>query len=180
MNSCCSEPADIIEEDRHKPDGECCLITDISDAPSRTECPFSGKLSSNIQRRTLEHLLVDKRLSLLQNKQYYYCDDPDCDVVYFPYGKGEYFTRRDIKVKVYSKDPGGDVNVCYCFDWSRNRIKNEIEETGKSTAANQISREVKAGNCRCDIKNPKGRCCLGDVNVEVKKIKQPNTGRHVK
>jgi hypothetical protein len=169
MNSCCSVPIKMIEEDRHKPDGECSLITDISDAPTRAECPISGKISSKIQKRTLEHLLIDERLTLLRDRQYYYCYDPDCHVVYFPYGKGEYFTRRDLKVKVYSKDPGGDVNVCYCFDWSRDRIKKEFEETGKSTAAKQIAREVKAGNCRCDIKNPKGRCCLGDVNLEVKK-----------
>ncbi|MGH7454108.1 MAG: hypothetical protein ACRENG_22335, partial [bacterium] len=70
--------------------------------------------------------------------------------------------------KVFAKDRGDEVPACYCFDWTRRRIKNEIENTGKSTASMQIAKEVKAGNCACDIKNPKGECCLGDVNLVVK------------
>ncbi|MEE8186204.1 MAG: hypothetical protein V3T99_00905, partial [Nitrososphaerales archaeon] len=64
------------------------------------------------------------------------------------------------------------VNACYCYDWTRNRIKNELVETGKSTAAIEIAKKVKAGLCECDIKNPKGTCCLGDVIAVVKEEKQ--------
>ncbi len=77
-------------------------------------------------------------------------------------------TVDDIAVKVFSKDKGDDVNVCYCFNWTRARIKEEITASKKSTASLQIAKEVKAGNCACDIKNPKGECCLGDVNAFVK------------
>jgi hypothetical protein len=34
----------------------------------------------------------------------------------------------------------------------------------------EIAREIKAGNCACDIKNPKGECCLGDINLFVKEV----------
>ncbi len=38
---------------------------------------------------------------------------------------------------------------------------------------------LQAGNCACDIKNPKGECCLGDVNSYVKatKILEPQWNR---
>ncbi len=35
--------------------------------------------------------------------------------------------------------------------------------TGKSTVAERITTEVKAGHCACEVKNPSGKCCLGDV-----------------
>jgi hypothetical protein len=28
--------------------------------------------------------------------------------------------------------------------------------------------EVKAGNCACEMKNPSGKCCLGDVTRTVR------------
>jgi hypothetical protein len=84
-----------------------------------------------------------------------------------------YFTVDDVNVKVLAKDKGDDVNVCYCFDWTRGRIQDEINKTGKSTASLQIAKEVKVGNCACDIKNPKGECCLGDVNGFVKQVVTP-------
>jgi hypothetical protein len=81
-----------------------------------------------------------------------------------------FFATDDVAVKVFVKDQGDDVPVCYCFNWTRARIKQEIRETEKSTAAVEIAREIKAGNCACDIKNPKGECCLGDVNSFVKEV----------
>jgi len=34
---------------------------------------------------------------------------------------------------------------------------------GKSTVARRIMVEVEAGRCACEVKNPSGKCCLGDV-----------------
>src|SRR6266481_8503338 len=36
------------------------------------------------------------------------------------------------------------------------------------TVANRIAAEVKAGNCACEVKNPSGKCCLGDVTQAAK------------
>ena len=35
-----------------------------------------------------------------------------------------------------------------------------------------IKAEVKAGTCRCEMTNPEGVCCLGDVSKEVKALTQ--------
>jgi hypothetical protein len=43
------------------------------------------------------------------------------------------------------------------------RAQDEITATGRSTIAERISAEVKAGNCACEVKNPSGKCCLGSV-----------------
>lgn len=173
MNSCCVNPIEIIAEDKHKTDEQCCLVKDVTPAPAQAECPVSKSLSRKVQRRTLEHLLKPEKSGEIQNVQYYYCAAPDCKIVYFSNETVPYFTIDDVSVKVSSKDKGDDVNVCYCFNWNRARIKEELASTGKSTASLQIAKEVKAGNCACDIKNPKGECCLGDVNSFVKSLTSP-------
>ena len=172
MNSCCTLPIEVIAADKHKSDEQCCLVTEITPAPRKAECPVSETLSRKVQRRTLEHILRQEHVVSIQKVQYYYCENPTCPVVYFSNEKVPYFTTDDVRVKVLTKDNGDDVNVCYCFGWSRGRIKDEYTQTGKSTASIQIAQEVHAGNCACDVKNPKGECCLGDVNTFVKGIKQ--------
>lgn len=53
--------------------------------------------------------------------------------------------------------------VCYCFGHTPASIRAEIERSGKSTAFATITADVKAGHCACEVRNPKGDCCLGDV-----------------
>ena len=142
----------------------CCEIPNQTNAPVNADCPVCKKSSRKVQRKTLEHLLKTEKVNLIKNVQYYFCDKPNCEVVYFSNQTAPYFTINDLKVKVFAKDKSDDVNVCYCFDWTRARIKEEIIETSKSTASLQIAKEIKDGNCDCEIKNPKGECCLGDVN----------------
>lgn len=170
MNACCSRPIDDIAADRHKPDGQCCLVGEATPAPALAECPVSKTSSRKVQRPTVEHLVRPDRAQIIHDVQYYYCTDPNCPVVYFSPQVAQHITTDDLSVKVLAKDAGDDVNVCYCFDWTRRRLREEMERTGGSTASRQIAVEVKAGRCSCDVKNPKGKCCLGDVNAYVKSL----------
>ncbi|MBI3193590.1 MAG: copper chaperone Copz family protein [Ignavibacteriae bacterium] len=168
MNTCCTSPIETIASDKHKENDVCCLLTAKTPAPVTAICPVSGTSSKKVQHRTVEHLVRSEKRDVIQNVQYYYCTEPTCKVVYFSNENFPHITTDDVRVKVFTKDSSDDVNACYCFDWTRSRIKDEIIHTGKSTASLQIAKEIKAGNCTCDIKNPKGECCLGDVNGVVK------------
>jgi NAD(P)H-nitrite reductase large subunit len=96
--------------------------------------------------------------------QYYFCDDSACDVVYFSADPAApIFRRDDLLVRVGVKEQSDPVQVCYCFGITRNDIEDEIRRTGRSTIAERIRAEVKAGRCACEVKNPSGKCCLGDV-----------------
>ena len=168
MNSCCNLPVEQIAIDKHKIGESCCLVTERTAAPARAECPISHTLSRKVQHRTLEHLLKPEKLGSLHNVQYYYCTESTCEVVYFSNENAPYFVKDDVAVRVFAKDSADDVNVCYCFNWTRGQIKEQVRKTGTSTAPFEIAQEVKSGNCACDIKNPKGECCLGDVNALLK------------
>lgn len=168
MNSCCTLPVETLACNEHRTDGECCLMTDVSQAPETAQCPVSQVIGRKIQRRTLESLLKPYARTHLEPVQYYYCADPTCPIVYFSNVNVRTFSIGELTVPVFGKDEEEDTPVCYCFDWTRRRIRREIVQTGRSTAAVEIAKRVKAGECACDLKNPKGRCCLGDVNRVVK------------
>lgn len=142
----------------------CSVVPEIIGAPAKSECPMSGTLSNKVLHETLDNLIVqDKRHLISKDVQYYYCSESDCPVVYFSNEEVPVFEKSDLIVKVFSKDNSEDVHVCYCFDWTRKRLTDQIKNEGKSTAFDEITEEVKAGNCECEIQNPKGACCLGDI-----------------
>jgi hypothetical protein len=57
--------------------------------------------------------------------------------------------------------------LCYCFGESEASIRDEIAETGRSTAVERIRAHIAAGRCACELRNPRGACCLGDVIAAV-------------
>ena len=127
------------------------------------ECKKKGRLA---QRITLESLL--KKPSKIQDEPYWFCQTPDCPVVYFSLNGNTVFHKSDLKVRVGIKEKEDPIPLCYCFGWDRQRIWNEIKHTGKSTAVESITKEVQAGNCFCERSNPQGTCCLGNVSKAVK------------
>lgn len=82
-------------------------------------------------------------------------------MVYF--GREAAFRRDDVLVPVFQKEPPGDRTVCYCFSETEGDIRREIEETGRASAFQRITALVKAGRCACELRNPQGSCCLGNV-----------------
>ena len=66
---------------------------------------------------------------------------------------------------VHAKHPeDGSVPVCYCFGHTPETIRHELASTGRSSASKTVTAEVTSGHCACEVKNPKGTCCLGDVS----------------
>ena len=143
---------------------DCCSVNArTGKAPAVMACPVNGARSKQVDMLTVKSLVRMLPLGM-PNTQYYFCDASDCEVVYFASdAEAPRFRREDLVVRVNAKETGDTIPVCYCFGFSRQDIWGEIRSTGKSTVAERITREVKAGNCACEVKNPSGKCCLGDV-----------------
>jgi hypothetical protein len=136
--------------------------------PAVIPCPASGTASKRVPALTVRSL-VRKLPFAMPDTQYYFCDSPDCDLVYFGFDpQAPRFHRKDLAVRVGVKETTDPIPVCYCFGFTRQDIREEIRVTGQSTVAERIRTEVEAGRCACEIKNPSGKCCLGDVARAVK------------
>jgi Zinc binding domain len=142
---------------------DCCSVNAKTSVPAVMACPVNGARSKRVDLLTVRSLVRQLPLGM-PNTDYYFCEAADCDVVYFAFdAEAPMFRRGDLLVRVGSKETADPIPVCYCFGFTRKDIQKEITETGHSTVANRISAEVSAGNCACEVKNPSGKCCLGEV-----------------
>lgn len=143
---------------------ECCAVKEGSvNPPPVMICPVSGARSKQVNILTVKSLVRHLSFSAPRT-QYYFCEDPTCDVVYFPWNpKAPTFRKSDLWVRVGAKEKSDPIAVCYCFGVTRKDIEEEIRRNGKSTFAERITAEVQRGNCACEVKNPSGKCCLGNV-----------------
>jgi hypothetical protein len=133
-----------------------------------SSCGTNGKLISPF---TVCVMVRDQKLYLhpesLTSDKYFMCESFSCPIVYFD-GNGGSFKKSDLRIKVWQKENDPNVPTCYCFHHSVSSIRKEIEQFGKTTVMSSISAEVKAGNCRCEVTNPQGSCCLGNVAKAIK------------
>lgn len=141
------------------------MSTCCPSGPSETEiCPECGEKGSRVDPITLKALLTSDSLRRGVPPNPRFCANPLCTIVYFDVIVPVTFQQPDLTVAVHAKKPLDDsVPVCYCFDHTPASIRAEITRGGNSTAFATISSEVKAGHCACEVRNPKGDCCLGDV-----------------
>lgn len=143
---------------------DCCISNNNSlTIDTETNCPRCGSMGKSIKIITIKSLLLPKALAILEaNENYRMCSNKKCEVVYFN-DKGGIFKAQDLKVPVFLKNDDQNCPVCYCFGWTREMLRADHEKTGSSTAVNEISEHIKAGRCGCEVNNPEGSCCLGNV-----------------
>jgi len=118
---------------------------------------------------TVKALLTETALQRLNNVAHRFCPDPSCGVVYFD-AEGATYGKDDLRVPVWQKEPFGDRTVCYCFGVSEESIRAEIQTTGRSEATERVRAHIAAGRCACEVRNPRGACCLGDVAAAVTRV----------
>jgi hypothetical protein len=145
----------------------CC--TTSTTEPSGGRCPQSGSIGVAVDLLTVKALLTERALARLEPADYRFCADARCDVVYFS-AAGATFETDDLRVPVWQKRQPGDRMVCYCFGESESTIRAEIDTTGRSTAIERVRTHIAADRCACELRNPRGRCCLGDVIAAVKRV----------
>jgi hypothetical protein len=131
-------------------------------------CPVAGKAGKPVPLVTPRNLVLPEHAANVEGREWFFCDQPDCDIVYFT-RDGRTLDKNALKVRVGLKDKEAPRPVCYCFGHTVESIVEEIVRTGRSTVPPSIKKRVEANECSCEVLNPKGTCCLGDVNRVVKK-----------
>ena len=136
----------------------CCINASCAtNVDVATICQTCGAKGLPVDAITLKALLTPAALRRGVPSDARFCPTPACAIVYF--GSTGTFTENDLTVRVHAKHPNDDsVPVCYCFYYTTAEVRHE-----HGAASKDISAEIKAGHCACEVKNPKGACCLGDV-----------------
>jgi len=132
-------------------------------------CPISGTKGATVDLQTVKAVLTNAALRRVTAAAHRFCADPGCDVVYFA-DDGATYSTGDISVPVWQKEPAGARTVCYCFGENEADIRAEIALNGTSAAVERVKAHIKASRCACEVRNPRGTCCLGDVAAAVKRV----------
>jgi len=132
-------------------------------------CPKNEKVCKPVPRITVEALVRPEHKHSLALLPYYFCDSPSCDVVYISASGERLITKDQLRVRVGIKENEDPIPLCYCFDFDRKAILDDIRLKGRTDIPKIITQRIKAGECRCEVTNPSGNCCLGDIYRAVKK-----------
>ncbi|WP_083932141.1 putative iron-sulfur cluster-binding metallochaperone [Cohnella laeviribosi] len=148
--------------------GSCCQTAD-KESSSMNVCPVCQQKGKSVPLITLKSLLEPAALETINPEDAYaFCPNPSCEVAYFSdsltYGKDM------LKVSVYQKDDALDVPVCYCFGWTRERLIQAVQKNQQPI--DHIRKQVQANRCGCEVNNPQGSCCLGNVTAFVRCIEK--------
>jgi hypothetical protein len=126
------------------------------------QCPQCHQTGKPVQGQTVKSMLAVS-LRAVRDQNYLFCRTWDCPVVYFAADSMETFLVGDVRVRVYQKEPDSDdVPVCYCFGHTLGEIRAAADELA-TAIVEDINAGIQAGQCACDLRNPQGSCCLGNV-----------------
>ena len=141
---------------------------------TRIACPSCGTRGAVVESTTVKALLVPSALARLKHDSFHFCASPACKVVYFS-GAGATFDTADLRVPVWQKTPPGARIVCYCFGENEADMQHEIADTGRTAAIDRVRAHIADRRCACDVRNPRGACCLGDLTTAVKALDASRT-----
>lgn len=136
-----------------------------------TACPACGDKGKPVQGQTVKALL-SVTLRQVQNGEYLFCGTRTCPVVYFSADGKQTFTTEQVRERVYQKEPDtADAPICYCFQHTVGKLRDASPET-RTQILDDINTGIQADQCACDLRNPQGSCCLGNVRGLIKRLNQ--------
>jgi len=132
---------------------DCCSAVDR--VARKYKCPVCAGQNSAVPIKTiLQHINKPWQWDV-KDQEYYFCDNPDCAVVYFAQDSA-IIKVNELRTIVGIKAQTKDALICYCFGVS-------IDEAKQSPEAKVfVIEQTRQHNCACAIRNPSGRCCLKD------------------
>lgn len=135
---------------------ECCNPSDNMKSPPKTyRCPVNGREYGTVSAKTIMHHIKQPWNWPQKEQGYYFCEDPECEVVYFGEDDST-IVKHALRTPVGIKEPSPQALICYCFGV-------HLDEAGTDPEAKAfVVEQTKSQTCACEIRNPSGKCCLKD------------------
>ena len=91
-----------------------CYATRATGEPG--SCPVCGERGWPVPRETLEHLLRPQKRAEIIDEPYYFCETPECDIVYFADVPLHFFDKDDLTVRVGIKESESQFRSATAWD----------------------------------------------------------------
>lgn len=147
----------------------CCSGVQMTKETPQNACNDCGEVGRIVARQTVMHHVKSEQLACVKSDEYKFCPSEKCPTVYYS-TLGESFTVEDLREPVTAKTSGDNRPLCYCFGFTEGFARLEIAQSGESSVPKQVTQFIKEKLCVCEIRNPAGACCLGEINRTVKRL----------
>lgn len=147
----------------------CCSGVRMTKETPQNTCQSCGEIGRVVARQTVAHHVKCEKLNQVKSDEYKFCSSPKCPTVYYS-ESGESFAVDDVRELVAQKTCGDNRPLCYCFGFTESFARQEIIQNGECSVPVQVARFIKEKLCACEIRNPAGACCLGEINRTVKRL----------
>lgn len=125
-------------------------------------CPACGAMGVSVSIQTVQAMAAIS-LRWLRPTSYQFCRTPHCPVVYYRVDDAQTLTVDQVRERVYQKETAqSDVFICYCFRYRASDLRQATAAEYEAIIAD-IRAGIAAGQCACELRNPQGSCCLGNV-----------------
>jgi len=175
MSDCCTPHTNESSKPMAQ-DADCRAATagravDQSETVQIQHCPACGRKGKKVGMETVKAMLAVTLHAIQPARTYLFCRTADCAVVYFADDGQQTFAEQELREQVHQKhSDDDDVFVCYCFRHTPGSIRAELLATGQSTVVETVTQGTRVHQCACEIRNPQGSCCLGNVAATVKRM----------
>ena len=144
MDDCCAQPTDGSKVDE-------------------SACPVCGERGRPVKSLTIRSLMRENSPAYHKISDGFLCANLEDPIVHFFPEMAMAIDKAELTVRVGLKEMEEPITVCYCFQHTKSDIELDFAENGRSTIEEDIRQKVQTKQCSCEIMNPTGRCCLGDV-----------------
>jgi hypothetical protein len=136
-----------------------------------TRCPGCASQGHAVAIETVR-ALVTISLRSLELDGYRFCPTLTCLIVYYGGENGPPITVDLLRELVYQKAADQDqVLICYCFQHSVGMLRRG-DAVQRAAILADIMAGTRQGQCACDLRNPQGSCCLGNVCALMRQVPQ--------
>ncbi len=145
----------------------------VSTSP-RPACPSCGAVGRGVEDLTVKaQATVEGRWRFTPGAGWRHCPTVGCEVVWFPTDPADapVLTRDFAAGPLGQKEPGPDALVCHCFGVHERDLAVALDEGREDAVTARIREGTRTGRCACEVLNPQGSCCLGNVAKAIQRLR---------
>jgi len=94
----------------------------------------------------------------LGEEVFHFCDNPDCEVIYFTASGNRVIKKTGVKTRVTFKVKDSPRPLCYCKQVTEEDVIDAIRNGAKTFEEVKLVTGIGGGG-QCKVTNPSGRCC---------------------
>ena len=115
-------------------------------------------------------------LRAMEDTNYLFCRTQTCRIVYFSAVTETTFSVGHLRERVYQKEPeANNISICYCFRHTIGKLRT-ASSAERAAILEDINNGIRDGQCACDLRNPQGSCCLGNVQTMLRRLEAQPIG----